>query len=102
LSPPPPSPLAPIKPANPGPPGKNWPLKRRETPWVWIIICNLQTLNVVIYTLHVSSDLASLAKAAVSGDEAALDLLSWKQGKVKMSLGPQESVCFFVGGTKGQ
>jgi len=45
--------------------------------------------------------LASLAKAAVSGDQAALDMLSWKQGKVKVSLGPQESLCFFVGGING-
>jgi len=54
--------------------------------------------------VYVNSDLASLAKAAVSGDEAALDLLSWNKGggKVKMSLGPQESVCFFVGGTNGE
>jgi len=53
--------------------------------------------------MYVNSDLASLAKAAVSGDEAALDLLSWNRGggKVKMSLGPQESLCFFVGGTNG-
>jgi len=50
----------------------------------------------------VNSDLASLAKAAVSGDEAALDMLSWKKGKVKMSLGPQESLSFFVGGIKGE
>lgn len=47
------------------------------------------------------SDLASLAKAAVSGDEAALDMLSWNKGKVKMSLGPQESLSFYVGGNKG-
>jgi len=46
--------------------------------------------------------LASLAKAAVSGDQAALDMLSWKNGKVKMSLGPQESLCFFVGGINGK
>jgi len=53
--------------------------------------------------LFLNSDLASLAKAAVSGDEAALDLLSWnKGGKVKMSVGPQESLCFFVGGTNGE
>jgi len=50
----------------------------------------------------VASDLASLAKAAVSGDEAALDLLSWNKGKVKMSIGPQESLCFFVGGVNGE
>jgi len=54
--------------------------------------------------MYLNSDLASLAKAAVSGDEAALDLLSWNKGggKVKMSLGPQESLCFFVGGTNGE
>jgi len=53
-------------------------------------------------SLCITSDLASLAKAAVSGDEAALDMLSWKKGKVRMSLGPQESLTFFVGGINGQ
>jgi len=49
-----------------------------------------------------NSDMAALAKAAVSGDEAALDLLSWNKGKVKISLGPQESLSFFVGGINGE
>lgn len=61
----------------------------------------LANMGVFYIRLCVVSDLASLAKAAVSGDQAALDMLSWKKGKVKMSIGPQESLCFFVGGING-
>ena len=54
-----------------------------------------------------SSDLASLARAAVSGDESALDMFTWQKGKVnpKMSLatmGPQEALTFFLGGRNGR
>jgi len=62
----------------------------------------LRIIGIFYISLCLNSDLASLAKAAVSGDEAALDMLSWKKGKVKMSLGPQESLSFFVGGIKGE
>ena len=53
------------------------------------------------------SDLQSLARAAVSGDEAALDMFNWKKGKSNMrltasSLGPQEANCFFIGGNMGK
>lgn len=56
--------------------------------------------------LRYCSDLASLARAAVSGDESALDMFTWQKGKVnpKMSLaalGPQESLTFFIGGKNG-
>jgi len=52
-------------------------------------------------------DLASLARAAVSGDESALDMFTWQKGKVNAklsiaSLGPQESVTFFIGGRNGR
>lgn len=57
-----------------------------------------------------NSDIASLARAAVSGDESALDMFSWqakKGGKAPLhissaSLGPQESLCFFIGGKNGE
>lgn len=50
-------------------------------------------------------DIASLARAAVSGDESALDMFNWKRGgkggKVTTQFGTQESLCFFVGGVTG-
>ena len=50
-------------------------------------------------------DIASLARAAVSGDESALDMFNWKRGgkpgKVTTPFGAQESLCFFVGGATG-
>jgi intraflagellar transport protein 140 len=49
--------------------------------------------------------LASLARAAVSGDESALDMFAWQKGKgnskVSAALGPQESLTFFLGGRHG-
>ena len=50
-----------------------------------------------------SSDLQSLARAAVSGDEAALDMFNWKKGKGQMRLasGPHEANCYFIGGNMG-
>ncbi len=53
------------------------------------------------------SDLQTLARAAVSGDEAALDMFNWKKGKGNMriaasSFGPQEANCFFLGGNMGE
>ncbi|OWF41021.1 intraflagellar transport protein 140 homolog [Mizuhopecten yessoensis] len=51
-------------------------------------------------------DIAALARAAVSGDEKALDLFTWKskgKGNSKMSsmFGPTEALTFFVGGESG-
>ncbi|GFS01827.1 intraflagellar transport protein 140 homolog [Elysia marginata] len=50
-------------------------------------------------------DISSLARAAVSGDESALDMFNWKRGgknKIASSpFGPQESLSFFVGGASG-
>ncbi|KAK7111421.1 intraflagellar transport protein 140 homolog [Littorina saxatilis] len=52
-----------------------------------------------------SMDIASLARAAVSGDESALDMFNWKrggkQGKSAAAFGSTESLCFFVGGATG-
>ncbi|KAK3579473.1 hypothetical protein CHS0354_028282 [Potamilus streckersoni] len=53
-----------------------------------------------------SNDISQLARAAVSGDESALDMFNWKKGKgnAKMTshiLGPQEALSFFVGGASG-
>ena len=46
-----------------------------------------------------------LAKAAVSGDESALDMFSWKKGKgskASTGYGSQESLSFFIGGASGR
>ncbi|XP_071106694.1 intraflagellar transport protein 140 homolog [Haliotis cracherodii] len=52
-----------------------------------------------------ASDIASLARAAVSGDESALDMFNWKRGKnnskTTNSFGQSESLSFFVGGASG-
>lgn len=40
------------------------------------------------------SDVAKLARASVSGDEAALDMFSWKGAPLKM--GPQEGLAFYI------
>ena len=60
------------------------------------------------------SDLMSLARAAVSGDEDALDMFNWKKGgsnqqggqpNVRISaanLGSQEATSFFLGGQSGK
>ena len=53
------------------------------------------------------SDIASLARAAVSGDESALDMFNWKKGKSNLrlagpTLGPAEALCFFLGGKNGK
>lgn len=51
-------------------------------------------------------DIASLARAAVSGDESALDMFNWKRGgksnKMTTPFGSQESLCFFIGGSTGK
>ncbi|XP_060117033.1 intraflagellar transport protein 140 homolog isoform X2 [Heteronotia binoei] len=48
-------------------------------------------------------DLVQLAKAAVSGDEKALDMFNWRKSGVDMplKLGPQEGLSFFVGVADG-
>uniref|UniRef100_A0ABM5F0W3 Intraflagellar transport protein 140 homolog n=1 Tax=Pogona vitticeps TaxID=103695 RepID=A0ABM5F0W3_9SAUR len=48
-------------------------------------------------------DLVQLAKAAVSGDEKALDMFNWRKGGMGMPLkmGPQEGLSFFISMTDG-
>lgn len=46
------------------------------------------------------SDVAKLARASVSGDEAALDMFSWKGAPLKM--GPQEGLAFYVSTADGR
>lgn len=47
-----------------------------------------------------------MARAAVSGDESALDMFNWKKGKggkmTTTTFGAQESCSFFVGGDGGK
>jgi len=51
-------------------------------------------------------DISQLARAAVSGDESALDMFNWKKGKggkmTTTTFGTQESLSFFVGGASGK
>ena len=51
-------------------------------------------------------DISELARAAVSGDESALDMFNWKRGKnnkmMTTQFGPSEALSFFVGGASGQ
>lgn len=49
------------------------------------------------------SDIRDLAKAAVSGDERALDLLSYRgaQGVKLTGFGPAESMTFLLGTSDG-
>ncbi|XP_025043975.2 intraflagellar transport protein 140 homolog isoform X2 [Pelodiscus sinensis] len=48
-------------------------------------------------------DLVQLARAAVSGDEKALDMFNWRKGGmgVPLKVGPQEGLSFFIGVTDG-
>ncbi|XP_041362442.1 intraflagellar transport protein 140 homolog [Gigantopelta aegis] len=52
-----------------------------------------------------STDISELARAAVSGDESALDMFNWKRGKnnkmMTTQFGPSEAMSFFVGGASG-
>lgn len=56
--------------------------------------------------INCCSDIAALARAAVSGDESALDMFNWKQkGKsnLKLSnmLGHNEAMTFYIGTQNG-
>ena len=56
----------------------------------------------VSYTVNVFySDIASLAKAAVAGDEAALDMLSWRKSS-KSTSNPSSDYSFFFGVVDGK
>ncbi|KAL8175170.1 UNVERIFIED_CONTAM: hypothetical protein K2H54_015043, partial [Gekko kuhli] len=48
-------------------------------------------------------DLVQLAKAAVSGDEKALDMFNWRKsgGGTPLKMGPQEGLSFFIGVADG-
>ena len=51
-----------------------------------------------------SSDISSLARAAVSGDEAALDMFTWNKksgSKIAGLAGGGESITFYIGGQNG-
>ncbi|XP_019363179.1 PREDICTED: intraflagellar transport protein 140 homolog [Gavialis gangeticus] len=50
-----------------------------------------------------SEDLVQLAKAAVSGDEKALDMFNWRKAGmgVPLKVGPQEGLSFFISVTDG-
>ncbi|KAK2157995.1 hypothetical protein LSH36_179g04000 [Paralvinella palmiformis] len=52
-----------------------------------------------------NNDLRALARAAVEGDERALDMFTWTPGKgpsgKSFSFGPQEGSTFFIGGQNG-
>lgn len=57
-------------------------------------------------TLHlfnvVFSDIAAAARAAVSGDENALDMFDWQQsGRSKFSIGQAESIQIYLGTSDG-
>ncbi|XP_019615052.1 PREDICTED: intraflagellar transport protein 140 homolog [Branchiostoma belcheri] len=48
------------------------------------------------------NDISGLARAAVSGDEKALDMFSWKKSLgSKITMGPSEGLAFFLGGIDG-
>ena len=55
--------------------------------------------------IHCFSDIAALARAAVSGDESALDMFNWKQkgksSKLSSVLGSSEAMSFYVGSNNG-
>lgn len=64
---------------------------------------NLYNLNVCCCGC---SDIAALARAAVSGDESALDMFNWKQkGKQKggmTMMGSSEAMSFYIGTNNGK
>lgn len=52
--------------------------------------------------LVLCSDISALARAAVSGDEKALDMFTWKKGRTnKIFRGNEESMTFYLGGQNG-
>lgn len=65
--------------------------------------CHLITAVHVSYKFIILfySDIASLAKAAVAGDEAALDMLSWRKSN-KSTSNPSSDYSFFFGVVGGK
>ena len=48
------------------------------------------------------SDISSLAKAAVAGDESALDMLSWRKGNKNVANTASTDYSFFFGVVDGE
>lgn len=73
--------------------------------WTRNFYLHLHSINVLKYNGFDYSDIAQLARAAVSGDESALDMFNWKKGKNNARggapFGAQEALTFFVGGATG-
>ena len=63
--------------------------------------CHLTTVHVSYTVIVFYSDIASLAKAAVAGDEAALDMLSWRKSN-KSTSNPSSDYSFFFGVVDGK
>ena len=47
-------------------------------------------------------DVAAMARAAVNGDEAALDFFNWRKGGKLSAAGPTEALSFFIGCENGE
>lgn len=54
--------------------------------------------------VYVCRDVAMLARAAVSGDETALDMFNWKKSNkgAAFALGSQEGLAFFISTADGE
>ena len=70
---------------------------------------NASTLYIHSFNMVITrcSDIAALARAAVSGDESALDMFNWKQkGKTNLKLsgmlGHNEAMTFYIGTQNGK
>ena len=63
--------------------------------------CHLVTVHVSYNSSVFYSDIPSLAKAAVAGDEAALDMLSWRKSN-KSTSNTSSDYSFFFGVTDGK
>ena len=62
---------------------------------------NLITIYVSCNIIVFYSDISSLAKAAVAGDEAALDMLSWRKSN-KSTSNTSSDYSFFFGVVEGK
>lgn len=67
------------------------------------LLLNFRLKILTCQTIYKCRDMNSLARAAVSGDEKALDMFTWnKASNMKMSSGPAESRCCYISGTAGK
>lgn len=64
------------------------------------VLCICVVLLLTVRSNFTFSDVAKLARASVSGDEAALDMFSWKGAPLKM--GPQEGLAFYISTADGR